>query len=298
MFSVLTPTYNRIKELPRVYDSLKAQTFRGFEWIIVDDGSTDGTLELVEQWQNQGLDFKIIYHLMPQNKGKSNAVNEGFMLCRLPYTIIADSDDTFSKNTLHDLNILWKSIESTRDAKSIGAIWTLVEDESGKLVGEAWPKNMWQVGFEERVLNRKRPIGGEKWHCWRTEVLKEFKMYVHPNSFISEAATWNKINSEYDFLCVNMVHRRYWYSETGMIHQKKSYKQIQKVIFYTSYYHLKEAPTKEIITTTHYRNIAFNFIRSSFFVKDSNIKLGTSKKTICLLIFLLLFFPRLLRKVI
>lgn len=51
LFTVFTPTYNRAHTLHRVYNSLKVQTYRDFEWLIIDDGSTDNTHELIEQWQ-------------------------------------------------------------------------------------------------------------------------------------------------------------------------------------------------------------------------------------------------------
>ncbi|MET7030268.1 glycosyltransferase family 2 protein [Sediminicola luteus] len=285
MFSILTPTYNRVKELPRVYKSLLNQTYTDFEWIISDDGSSDDTEEIVNGWKSKS-NFDIIYHKMSKNQGKSYAVNEGLALCNHPYTIIADSDDTFDANTLADLKIIWEGIETTENANKIGAVWTLVQDEIGNLVGEPWPKNFWQVGFKERVLDRKQPIIGEKWHCWRTAVLREFKMYVHFNSFISESATWNNINTQYDFLCVNMIHRRYWLSEDGLIHKKKSYKDVQKVNYYTAYYHLKKSNLKEILFTGHYRDIAFDYTRSSLYYKDKQLKLKGNKLLSAWLIFL------------
>ena len=65
VFTVFTPTYNRANTLPRVYESLKAQTFRDFEWLIVDDGSTDSTRDVVRGWQTDG-EFRDPLYLSAQ----------------------------------------------------------------------------------------------------------------------------------------------------------------------------------------------------------------------------------------
>lgn len=272
MFSIITPTYNRNRELSRVYNSLKCQNFKKFEWIVIDDGSTDETKQTILDWQKENL-FKIIYYQQPFNQGKSQAVNTGLEICNFPYTIIADSDDSFSDKTLYELAIIWENINSTENSKNVASVWTLVEDEKGNLVGEKFPKNFWQVGFQERVLEKNQILLGEKWHSWRTKVLKKQKMFVNSKSFISESATWNKINMEYDFLCINVIHRKYFHSIDGLIHSSKSNITIQKKNFYTSFYHLKNAKYSDIIFYRHYHGIAFNFIKSKIFYNDSVFKL-------------------------
>ena len=79
-FSAFTPTYNREELLPRVFESLQAQTYSDFEWIIVDDGSTDNTRSLVEQFSQQA-DFPIKY-VWKENEGKHIAINTGAGLAR------------------------------------------------------------------------------------------------------------------------------------------------------------------------------------------------------------------------
>lgn len=297
MFSVLTPTYNRAKELPRVYESLMKQAYTDFEWIISDDGGTDQTGALVQEWQNKNPHFKITYHALEKNMGKSFAVNEGLALCQRPYTLIADSDDTFEATTLDDLKTIWQSVEKTSNSEKIGAIWTLVQDEQGQLVGEPWPKDFWQVGFEERVLNRKQPIKGEKWHCWRTEVLQKYKMYVNANSHISPGVTWNKINKDYDFLCVNVIHRTYWFTEDGIIHQKKSKLKIEKRNYYSSLFTLRNIRSLKILEHRFYRKAAFDYIKSSFYYSDTELKLMGTKKCLAWLSFLLIVPKRVFGKV-
>ena len=91
VFTVFTPTYNRARTLERVYSSLEAQTFRDFEWLIVDDGSTDGTRALVYEWQRQGS-FAIRY-FWQENRGKHVAFNVAVRESRGEFFLPLDSDD-------------------------------------------------------------------------------------------------------------------------------------------------------------------------------------------------------------
>lgn len=90
-FTVFTPTYNRWHTLHRVYYSLSSQTFKDFEWLIVDDGSTDDTKNLVQNWQKKSK-FTIRYYYQP-NLGKTAALNRGVKLALGKLFLILDSDD-------------------------------------------------------------------------------------------------------------------------------------------------------------------------------------------------------------
>lgn len=92
MVSVFTPTYNRAYILPVLYESLKRQTCSDFEWIIVDDGSTDNTEELITSWQMECNDFSIVYRKQ-KNGGKHTAINNGVTLAKYEWFFIVDSDD-------------------------------------------------------------------------------------------------------------------------------------------------------------------------------------------------------------
>lgn len=286
MFSIITPTYNREDTLHRVYDSLRSQSYTKFQWIVIDDGSTDGTQRLMASWMKEVNDFEIQYHQLPENKGKPYALNFGFHLCTGDYTIIADSDDSFRPNTLSDLKEIWCFIDRTNPGSNIGAIWTLVEDENNNIIGEKFPKDFWQVNLKERVLNRKNPVLGEKWHSWKTDVLKKYQMYHNDNSFVSESATWTRINKDFDYLCLNIVHRKYWYSGDGLIHQKKSKLKNYKISYYTSFYQLQSTSNRDICSQPYYRNLAFEFIKSTYYYSDPLNKLNSIKKILCWLIFI------------
>ena len=88
---VFTPTFNRAYILPKLYESLVAQTSRDFSWLIVDDGSTDNTAELVHGWQAEGL--VPITYIYQENGGKQRATNTGMSHCTDELFFVVDSDD-------------------------------------------------------------------------------------------------------------------------------------------------------------------------------------------------------------
>jgi glycosyltransferase involved in cell wall biosynthesis len=89
LVSVIVPTYNRADTLGRTLQSILDQTFRDYEIIVVDDGSTDETRALVES-SLQGVSFKYIYQM---NKGVAGARDTGMKACQSEYLAFCDSDD-------------------------------------------------------------------------------------------------------------------------------------------------------------------------------------------------------------
>ena len=79
--TICTPTYNRGYILEQCYESLKKQTNKEFEWIIIDDGSVDNTDELVKRWLSEENDFNIKY-LKTKNGGKHRAINKALDLSK------------------------------------------------------------------------------------------------------------------------------------------------------------------------------------------------------------------------
>jgi glycosyltransferase involved in cell wall biosynthesis len=295
MFSIITPTYNRAHTLQRVFDSLRKQNETDFEWIIIDDGSTDNTNSLIQKWKSHTLDFDIIYERLQINSGKGIAVNVGLNMCSRNFTIIADSDDSFDSNTLSDLKDLWINIDKCQGSRKVASIWTLVKNENNELIGNPFPKTFWQVNLYERVLKNKQSFVGEKWHCWRTDVLKKYKIITNPNSFISEGVTWNRINKDYDFLCINTVHRKYWYSSDGIIQQKKPRLKIEKQNYYNSYFQLIDLPNLEMLKYAYYHNFAFNYIKALFYYRDPSHSLEGTKFFLTFLLFIKVFPGRLIQ---
>lgn len=99
--TVITPSYNRAHTLPACYESLLKQTSKDFLWLIIDDGSSDYTQEIVTKWQNDGKGLSIRY-VKKENGGKASALNVAFGLLDTQYATILDSDDTFTPNAIQD----------------------------------------------------------------------------------------------------------------------------------------------------------------------------------------------------
>jgi len=107
--TVFTPTYNRKELLRRVYESLCLQTLEDFKWLIVDDGSVDGTGEAVKEWQ-AGAGFEIVYHYR-ENGGKMRAHNTGVSLCDTELFVCLDSDDIFPPYAVEKIVKKWQEFK-------------------------------------------------------------------------------------------------------------------------------------------------------------------------------------------
>lgn len=135
LLTIYTPTYNREELLPRVYNSLKQQTRKDFVWVIIDDGSTDSTAEVVSEWQNECRYFEIQY-VYKINEGVHTARDLAYRICDTELITTCDSDDWLAENAVERIIDRWvnRNVE-----KCLGII---VPDyyETGKRVDSGMPK--------------------------------------------------------------------------------------------------------------------------------------------------------------
>ncbi len=208
-FTVFTATYNRAGTLQRVYDSLCAQTFHDFEWLVVDDGSTDHTCSLVEGWRVQAP-FPIRY-LYQANQHKKVAHNRGIREARGELFLTLDSDDTCKPEALERLWFHWQSIPETVRSGFSG-VSVLCEDDNGQVVGSlfpAAPDGGWIDSDSVEIAFRYR-VRGEKWGFHRTAVLRGFPFPQDGIAgLVPENVVWEKIAGHYQTRFVNEVLRTY-----------------------------------------------------------------------------------------
>lgn len=216
-FTVLTPTFNRVHTLPRVYESLKHQTFRDFEWLIVDDGSTDKTSEIVKKWQKENL-FPIHY-FWQENAHKKAAFNRGVKEAKGQLLLTLDSDDEAFPDALAILNRHWCNIPE-HQRESFSAVTGLCVDEQGKIVGDKFPDDVLDSNsLETRYRYR---IGGEKWGFQRTDVLLQYPFPENVQGFVPESVVWSAIASRYKTRFVNDVLRVYHTGDDSITAQSRA----------------------------------------------------------------------------
>lgn len=173
--TVFTPTYNRAHTLSRVFDSLINQTMKDFEWLLINDGSTDNTDELVYEFQ-QKADFKIVY-VKQKNKHKFLTIFKALELAKGEYFVSIDSDDSFDFDALDKMLKYW--FDSPENTVFLSV---LCKDVNGRIVGDSFPYN----GFVTSIFDMryKYKIKGDKWGMTKTEILR--KIPVNLNQFKSK----------------------------------------------------------------------------------------------------------------
>jgi glycosyltransferase involved in cell wall biosynthesis len=211
VFTVFTPTYNRISTLSRVYESLKQQTFRDFEWLIVDDGSTDNTHDLVAAWQKEAL-FPIRY-IWQENQGKHIAFNRAVQEAQGECFLTLDSDDACVPEALERFKYHWDSIPHSKRAE-FTAVTCLCVDQCGTLVGNEFPHSVIDSNFLEMRYRFK--VKGEKWGFHRTDILKlyPFPEIIKRKTF-PEGVIWQKIDRKYKTRFINERLRIYFVNDTS-----------------------------------------------------------------------------------
>lgn len=215
LFTVLTPAYNRAHTLERTYRSLCEQTCQDFEWVVVDDGSTDDTRERIQGWQQQSR-FPIHYHWQ-ENQHKKTAFNLGVRHASGEWIVALDSDDTLEPNALYAMAQVQESIPATERDNYIGIVGLCARPD-GSIVGDMFPSDMFDATSLD--LNFKYRISGEKFGCLRTEVLRHFPFPEDIPGFVPESLVWRAIaRAGYLNRFVNQVFRVYYDSPDSLSHQ-------------------------------------------------------------------------------
>lgn len=190
--SIFTPTYNRGKLFDRLYNSLVNQTFKNFEWIIVDDGSTDNTKDIIDSLIKKSE--IVIKYYYKNNGGKHTAINYGVKKAEGELFFIVDSDDYLTKDSLE---MVWKSWSDIPESEksSFAGVGGLRGYSDTKIIGKGFNLDCFDATTLE--LRYKLRFKGDKAEVFRTELLKSYMFPEYKGEkFVTEALIWNRIASD------------------------------------------------------------------------------------------------------
>lgn len=196
--TVFTPTFNRAYCLHKCYESLKNQTCKEFIWLIIDDGSTDKTKELVEGWIEENK-IEIMYYWQ-KNQGMHGAHNTAYQKIVTELNVCIDSDDYMPLDAVEKIVDYWNQFGNDNVSGMIG----LDAYSDGKIIGTKLPVNRKQSRLFD--LYNKFGVTGDKKLVYRTELTKEFPYPLFKNErYVGLAYKYHMLDKQYEMLLMNEI---------------------------------------------------------------------------------------------
>jgi|GEM_PF-2155519 len=216
--SILTPTFNRSKYLPRIYDCLCQQRDIDFEWIIVDDGSSDNTNSVVSSFKNI-FPIKYIYQ---ENRGQTSARNTGTEMANSFIMAKLDDDDLLCPDIL---KTAWNyfDVNTGLFENNCVCLSGLFQFDNGDIVGEKFHRDYY---ISDHIRYRhNRPVHGDKFEFYVTELLKKYPFPVFlGEKNITPLIVHERIAREHKTLYVNHIFGVKYFYQGGLSTQTYSYK--------------------------------------------------------------------------
>lgn len=212
--TVFTPLYNRASLLSDVYESLLKQNYHSFEWIIIDDGSTDNAEQIVNAFIGDSVHTFPICYIQKTNGGKHTAINRGVEEANGELFLILDSDDTLPEDSLATIAQYYEQCKSLKDCAGVCG---LMAHRDGQLIGSGFPKDpMYESALQFRYA-KKGNVTGDLLEVYKTSVMREFPFpEVENEKFCPESLVWNRIANKYKLFCFNKVIYYRDYLEGGL----------------------------------------------------------------------------------
>lgn len=228
--TIFTPAYNRAHTIGRTYESLLRQTCKDFEWLVIDDGSTDITGELVKSWIK---DNKIpIRYIRQENQGMHGAHNTAYRNISTELNTCIDSDDFMPDDAVEKIVGFWKRYGSDRYAGIVG----LDRTEDGRIIGTQFPESLKATTLQGYYAHGG---SGDKKLVYRTEVINRYPEYplFEGERYVGLAYKYMLIDKDYRLLTLNEplvtveyqpdgssynMYRQYWNNPKGFSFFRKT----------------------------------------------------------------------------
>ena len=268
--TVFTPAYNRAYTLHLCYESLLRQTSADFKWLIIDDGSTDNTKELVQSWIKEDK-IPITYHYQ-ENQGMHGAHNTAYRLIDTELNVCIDSDDYMPDDAVEKIVAFWKEKGSGNYAGMVGLDVT----KEGKVIGTRFPDDC-----KETTLNGFYARGGkgDKKLVYRTEAVNAYPEYpiFEGEKYVSLGYKYLLIDQDYKLLVLNEPLVVVEYMPDGSsVNMFKQYVRNPKGFAFIRKTGMKYAPTykRRFMQCIHYVSSSI-MIGNKKFLNESPCKVST-----------------------
>ncbi|MDO5571242.1 MAG: glycosyltransferase family A protein [Bacteroidales bacterium] len=261
MISILTATYNRASLLPELFKSLVLQIDQDFEWIVVDDGSTDNTVDVLKGFVDQ--DVIPINWISVPNGGKHRAINKAVNMAKGEFCFIVDSDDRLDYNAVNLINYNWNQVKNKKHYAGVVGLKALFSGEVTGTPLKYLPKRA--INTDLLSYRMKYKIEGDRAEVFKTDVLKEFPFPEYENEkFCPEALVWNRIAQKYKMRYFNDIIYFCDYLPDGLtakIVRLRCENPTASTVHYSELYHYNIPLTQKI-------KAAINFWRFSFWSRN------------------------------
>lgn len=269
--TVFTPAYNRDYSIHLCYESLCRQTCKDFVWLVIDDGSTDGTKALIEAWQKEDNGF-VIEYIYKENGGMHTAHNTAYEHMETELNVCIDSDDYMTDDAVEIIVENWKKYGSD-DYAGIIALDITADKQ---VIGTELPADKKDISLSAFYRNGGK---GDKKLIYRTDVMKKYPPYpVFPGEkYVSLAYKYSLADLEYTLLVVNKPVCVVEYRTDGSSHNMlRQYYTNPRGFAFIRKFNMKLAPTFRGV----YRN-CIHYVSSSLlmhnrkFIRESPKKMHT-----------------------
>ena len=271
--TVFTPAYNRAHTLSRTYESLLFQDCKDFLWLIVDDGSSDNTRELVRGWQDRDNGFEIRY-IYKENGGMHTAHNIAYENIDTELNVCIDSDDCLAAGAVGKIISKWTEVKAHGYAGIVG----LDADLNGNLVCKRFP-----AGIQESTLTGYYTAGGsgDLKLVYRTDVIKKYPPYptFDGEKYVALAYIYRLIDQEYKLAVLNDVICNVEYQAEGhsMTMWKEYVRSPRGFAFWRRVcMHYPESKKRLVVDCIHY-------VSSSLLAKDKSFISNSPRKLLTVL---------------
>lgn len=207
--TIFTPAYNRAHTLHRCYESLKKQSCKDFVWLIIDDGSTDNTADLVKKWQREDNDFEIKY-IYKANGGMHTAHNTAYENIDTELNVCIDSDDCIADEAVKKIIDFWEEYGSDKYAGIVG----LDADFNNRIIGEKFDDSLKSTTLSGYYRKGGK---GDKKLVYRTDVINKYPPYpvFEGEKYVSLGYKYLLCDQDYELLVLNEILCNVEYQKDG-----------------------------------------------------------------------------------